>query len=57
MNALNWIMENYQAIVGGVIATLGGLALICKLTPTPKDDAVIAKMLKWLNMVPKPKAK
>jgi len=50
---MEWITQNYQAVGAVIVATLGVAAMICKLTPSPKDDAVIAKALKWLNMIPK----
>lgn len=50
---ITWITENWQAVSGIIVATLGVLALICKLTPSPKDDAVVAKILGFLNMIPK----
>jgi hypothetical protein len=50
-----WITENWQAVTVIISSTLGVLALICKLTPSPKDDAVVAKILSFLNMIPKAK--
>ena len=52
---MNWIMENYQVVLTIALSTLGVAAMICKLTPSPKDDAIVAKILKWLNMVPRAK--
>lgn len=50
---LSWISQNLGAVVAIITATLGVAAMVCKLTPTPKDDAVVAKILAWLNMIPK----
>jgi len=52
---IKWTAENYQAVIGIIAATLGVLAMICKLTKTPKDDAIVAKALRWLNLIPKAK--
>ena len=52
---MEWIQENGMVVLQIVGGMLGVLALICKLTPTPKDDKVIAKILTWFNMWPKNK--
>ena len=52
---MEWITQNWQAVMTIIASTLGTLALICKLTPTPKDDAIVAKILAFLNMIPKAK--
>ena len=52
---MSWITTNWQAVSGIVVATLGVAAMICKLTPSPKDDAIVAKVLGWLNLIPKAK--
>jgi hypothetical protein len=50
-----WVVANKEAVVGIVASTLGLLALIAKLTPSPRDDSVIAKIMGWLKLVPKAK--
>ena len=46
---MNWTLENWEAIVG----IMGGVVivsrLIVKLTPTPKDDAFLAKVIELLK--------
>lgn len=45
---INWIQANWKeilAIIGGVVTVA---SIIVKLTPTPKDDAVLAKIIKIL---------
>lgn len=55
--ALTWIIANKEAVVGIIAGTLTTLALVAKLTPTPVDDGIIAKLLGWLNLVPRTRAK
>lgn len=55
MKALQWIIANQEALVTGATAMLTGLLLLCKLTPSPKDEGLVAKILGWLNMIPKKK--
>lgn len=49
MEVINWITAHWQDI----LATLGGLVAVAsiavKLTPTDKDDAVLAKVVKVLD--------
>ena len=49
MDIINWIMAHWMdigAIAAGVVAVA---SLIVKLTPTPKDDAILAKVIKVMN--------
>lgn len=46
---INWIKEHYQdilAIIGGIVSVA---TIIVKLTPTQKDDAVLAKIVALLD--------
>ena len=52
METLTWITTNIGAIIAGAVGVLTGLALIAKLTPTPKDDAIIAKLLGFFKLWP-----
>jgi len=49
MEALLWIKANYEAALTGALAVIGGLSVLAKLTPTPKDDEVLAKLVKVLD--------
>ena len=45
---MNWIMSNWKdilAIIGGVVTVA---SIIVKLTPTQKDDNVLAKVISIL---------
>ena len=45
---INWIQANWKdvlAIIGGVVTVA---SIIVKLTPTQKDDAFLAKVIKVL---------
>ena len=45
---INWIQANWKdilAIIGGVVTVA---SIIVKLTPTQKDDAFLAKVIKIL---------
>jgi len=52
---MDWIAENWQEIIA-LLGALGAVAtIVCKLTPSPEDDKIVAKILSWLNMLPKEK--
>lgn len=53
---MNWLIEHYDAVILAVTATLTAASLIAKLTPTPKDDEVIAKIIAYVSFLP-PKGK
>jgi len=42
----NWV--NLVAIVGGIVTSA---SLIVKMTPTQKDDAILAKVIAFLKVV------
>lgn len=52
MAFITFITANWAALVGVLAALLSVAALIAKLTPTPKDDAIIAKILYVVNLLP-----
>jgi len=46
---MNWLLEHYDeilAIIGGVVSVA---TIVVKLTPTPKDDAALAKVISFLS--------
>lgn len=48
---MEWITQNWKdilAIIGGVVTVA---SIIVKLTPTPKDDTVLAKVIKVLAAI------
>ena len=48
---MNFITENWEAFLA-VLAALHGLAIaIVNLTPTPKDDEVIAKIYRVVEIL------
>lgn len=52
---MNWIIENWAEILA-LLGALGTVAtIVAKFTPSPDDDKLIARILEWLNMVPKKK--
>lgn len=52
--AFAFIVANYGMLLGILGSLLGIGAVIAKLTPSPKDDRVFAKLLTWFNLVPVP---
>lgn len=41
---MEYIIQNWDTILTAVLALVGAASVIAKLTPTPKDDAVLAKV-------------
>ena len=46
---MNWIIEHYKDILAVIGAAVSLATLIVALTPTQKDDAVLAKVIKFLS--------
>lgn len=51
MESLNFVTSNYGAIISGLLAIIGGFSILAKLTPTPKDDEILAKAVKVLDFL------
>tara|TARA_B100000287_G_C20141933_1_gene586557 strand:+ start:371 stop:565 length:195 start_codon:yes stop_codon:yes gene_type:complete len=50
-NAMSWLADNGLLIVNALLSIVGSASVLAKLTPTPKDDAVLAKVKKALDKV------
>jgi hypothetical protein len=48
---MSFILENYDTILAAVGALLTAASLVTKLTPTPKDDEVVRKVLAFLSFL------
>ncbi len=48
-NAMSWIAGNGLVIVNALLSMVGAASVLAKMTPTPKDDAVLAKAKKALD--------
>lgn len=46
---MQWIQTNGKDILATIGAVVTAASLIVKLTPTPKDDQVLAKIIKVLS--------
>lgn len=46
---VNWIVEHLQDVLSIIAGVIGIATIIVKLTPTQKDDAVLAKIIKVLS--------
>lgn len=51
MNIINWVINNWVEIAAAFAAITQGARLIVKLTPTPRDDAILAKIVAVLKHV------
>jgi hypothetical protein len=48
---MNWITENFANIMAVVGAVVVLARIIVKLTPTPADDSILEKVVKFLKAV------
>lgn len=46
---MNWIIEHYKDVLAVIGAAVSLATLIVALTPTQKDDDVLAKVIKFLS--------
>tara|TARA_Y100000310_G_C20245085_1_gene606427 strand:+ start:372 stop:572 length:201 start_codon:yes stop_codon:yes gene_type:complete len=48
---MDWILTNKEVLLGIVTAVVTLASLIASLTPTPKDDTVVGKLYKLLDLL------
>lgn len=51
MEYVNMIINNWQVYSVAVFAVMGAAAAIAALTPTPKDDSVVAFLRKIVDII------
>ena len=51
MQIWNWITSNWTEIVAAVGGIVLAARIIVKLTPTPKDDSILEKIVNFLKSV------
>jgi len=45
---MDWLIAHWQDLIAVVGAALGLATLVARLTPTPRDDEVVAVVRRWL---------
>ncbi len=48
MEIVAWVLAHKEILVGALVALLTLASLVTALTPSPKDDAVVAKIRSWV---------
>ncbi len=48
---MEWILANWESILIIVSGAISVASVIVKLTPTPKDDAILSKVVKFLEVI------
>lgn len=48
---MEWLTQNWQTLTAGVGALVMISRVIVKLTPTPKDDSLLAKVVDVLKSI------
>ena len=46
-----WISQNWETVVAGAGAVVMLARVVVRLTPTPKDDGVLAKVVAFLKTI------
>lgn len=48
---MDWLVNNWQTVLLIITSTVTLSSIIVKLTPTPNDDAVLAKIINFLKVI------
>lgn len=48
---IEWVAANSDDLLQLLLAIIGAASVIAKLTPTPKDDSIIAKIVDVVNKI------
>jgi len=51
MEIVNWFKDNWESLVKIVLAAHALALLIVNLTPTPKDNEILAKLYGWIEKI------
>jgi len=46
---MTWLLNNWQELVNAVAGVMIAARIIVKITPTPKDDTILAKVVDVLK--------
>lgn len=47
---MTWLLENWEHIAAGFGMLVAFCTAIVKMTPTQKDDNILAKVVKWADV-------
>lgn len=48
---MEWIIANWESVLIIVSGAISVASVIVKLTPTPKDDAILSKVIAFLKIL------
>ena len=48
---MDWLMNNWQTVLLIITSIVTLASIIVKLTPTPNDDAILAKVINFLKVI------
>ncbi len=48
---MEWLISNWEVVLLIITSVVTLASLIVKLTPTPADDAVLAKVINFLKVI------
>ena len=48
---MTWILENKEALIGILTSVIAVASAIAALTPTPKDDTIVGKIYKVVDLL------
>ena len=51
MEAIKWISANIETVIAIVTAAVTLASLVASVTPTPKDNTVIAKLYRVIDLL------
>ena len=48
---MSWILEHKEALIGIITGVVAVASAIAALTPTPKDDNIVGKIYKFIDLL------
>lgn len=48
---MEWLVDHSTELLAAGSAALTLVSIVVRLTPTPKDDAVLAKVMNWVSFL------
>lgn len=51
MEQITWILDNWVGLAAAVTGLMAAASAITALTPTPRDDAALAKLYRLIELI------
>ena len=48
---MEWLLANWENVIGIATSCVGAFAIIATMTPNPQDDKIVSQLYKFINFL------